>query len=239
MSDKFDDIQILNNKSLDKTLANVDSFYINSAIVSVYNKNGAEFVNIRDSVKKMYLDIYNKNIKIPNFINDSWVSAVISRYIDQDIKIFKECQPPLGDLGDFKNREIIDTILGYLSDSKVQINYEGLCVNLNFKKIKNINFNFKITTTIRGKLCSEFNLKGQEINFFGVTAPARLLQRHEVLTLQIFLEAYFDNKKINIILSKFGNKISKIYISDDNICLIKDLKDFNINWGSFDVNRGV
>ncbi|MBP0979639.1 MAG: hypothetical protein J6C55_03245 [Oscillospiraceae bacterium] len=240
MSDKFEEIQVLNNQDLEKTLACVDSFYINSAIVSVYNKPGAEFINIRDSVKKMYLDIYNKKIKIPEFVTDSWVSAVIARYIDQDIKIFKDSNKNSVELEDFKDKKILDKILDKILNSKVKINYEGLFVEFNLNNFdQDIIFDFKIISTLRGKLCSSFNLNGREINFSCIIAPARLLQRHEVLTLQIFLTAKINNKKISIILSKFGDKISKIYISDGEVCLNKDLKDFNINWGSFDINRGV
>ena len=39
-----------------------------------------EFINIRDSVKKMYLDIYNKQIKIPEFISDSWDKQTFSGF---------------------------------------------------------------------------------------------------------------------------------------------------------------
>lgn len=232
----FDKVEVLNNQAWNKTLANIDSFYINSALVSVYNKKGAEFINIRDSVRKMYSDIYEEKIKLPEIVDDSWTSVTLARYIEKDIKLFESSKLPKGE---FVDKEVINKVLNFIKDSDIKINYEGLSVSLNLKTIENISYNVKIVTTLRGKLCSSFNLTGREIEFQGITAPAKNLQRHEVLTLKEFITVYIGDKKVNITVSKIGDQINKIFVSDEKYSSEYNFEDYDISWGSFDINRGV
>lgn len=229
-------IEVLNNQAWNKNLGYIDSFYINSATVANYNKNGAKFINQRKSIEKMYNDIHQGNIKIPEIIDDNWVNVTLSRYIDQDIKLFQEKRSPSSE---YIENDIINNVLDCFIKSKVMVNYEGLSVAFKINNIENSFFNCEVVTTIRGKITSSFTLKGFDIDFCGITTSAKNLQKHEVLTLQIFLSIESNKQKINIILSKFGDYFSKVFIDDGCVSVEKDFNCFGIEWNSFNINRGM
>lgn len=239
MEDRFETKEILNNQSWNKTLGSIDSFYINSALVSVYNKKGGEFINIRNSLRKMYEDIYANKIKIPEIIDDAWTCTTLSRYFEKDIRDFNEKNILKGKFDKHKIQKEIREILTKLKISEVKVNYEGLKIELNIDLLKDCFFECIILTTLRGKLCSEIKLKGKEIYFSGIVVPARNLQRHEVLSLQFFLNCKINQKEIKIILSKIGKNLSKIFIDDGDNIGEYEFKDLDIVWGSFDINRGI
>ena len=238
MAHKFECIEILNNNDWNKTLGIIDSFYINYALVSVYNKKGSQFISIQKSLQKMYDDVYAEKIKIPEVPDDSWVNVTLARYVEKDVKSFEEEKSPIGEIDNF---DFVNKIMNLLSKSKVKVNYQGLTLNLQLELVDelNVSFDVNIISTLRGKLASNMKLKGKKIDFNGVLAPARNLQRHEVLTLKIFINVYYDDKKLKIILSKIGENFSKIFIDDGIHSNEYEFKDFSINWGSFAINRGV
>ena len=238
MANKFECIEILDNNAWNKTLGIIDSFYINYALVSVYNKKGAQFISIPKSLQKMYSDVYSEKIKIPEVVDDGWVNVTLARYVEKDVKSFEEEKSPVGEIDNF---DFVKKILNLLSKSEVMVNYQGLMLNLQLAQVEELNasFDVNIISTLRGKLASNIKLKGKEINFNGIIAPSRNLQRHEVLTLKIFIDIYYNDRKLKIILSKIGENFSKIFIDDGIHSNEYEFKDFNINWGSFDINRGI
>ena len=236
MLNKFSEKEVLNNKCWNKCLGCVDSFYINSALVSVYNKKGTEFIDIEECRKKMYSDIYSGKITIPETVDDNWTSVTLARYVEQDVQSFFNNRSPLGKCED---KIILKNILECFSQSIVKVNFEGLYVCFELAPIKGCEYECKVVTTLRGKLASKLILQGSEINFSGVTVPAKNLQRHEVLVLQVFLNAKIGNSNMQVVFSKCGDYFSKIFVDDGKISCEYNFSDCNINWGSFNINRGV
>lgn len=236
MSQSFKLKEILNNRDWNKALSVIDSFYINSALASIYNKKNGEFINIRNCIYKFYNDIYENKIRLPEIIDDSWVSVSLSRYFENEIKLFESMKSEekkySGDL-------IIDHILTTMAASQVFVNYEGLNVSFDIESFNDAYYELEIVTTLRGKIISGFLLKGNELHFSGITAPSNDFHRYEVLTLQMFIKVKYHNSIINIILSKFRDGFSKIFIDNQTSSSILDFNDCHIKWGSFNIDRGV
>ncbi len=241
--EQFEKKEFLNGFGVRKILSSIDNFYINSALISVSGKKEAHFLDISDCKKKMYEDIYYDKIKIPEVIDDNWVSASLSRYMQKDVDYFQNQKSPEVSFENFKdadNLKVIRCVLNCFGASEVKVNFEGLSVFLKLCEIEGVFFKVKVVTCLRAKLESSFLVNGKEIDFYAVTAPARDLQRHEVLSLKVFLTAVLDrDRKIDIVVSKVGDEFAGIFVDDQNQSMVLKFEDFGINWGSFDVNRRV
>ena len=234
--DNFQNKEILDNSNWNKQIGYIDSFYVNSALVTCYNKRGAEFINIRKSIKNMYEDIYNNKIKLPESIDDSWTTTTLSRYMEKEINEFNNTKSPNGQITKDK---VINEIINCLRQSKIFINYEGLNIEVKLNSMEGIHYKCELVTTIRGKISSGLNLCGKEINFSGITISSKNLKRHEILTFQIFLDIIYATKNIKIIVSKFGDNIEKLIIDNGEVFQEFSFNECGIKWGSFDINRGV
>ena len=226
-----------------KILTSVDNFYVNSSLVSVSAKKGTEFIDVSDIKKKMYQDIYENNLKIPEVVDDNWVSASLSRYLQKDVESFSIQKSKETDFESFENQgnlKLITHVLNCFGNSDVKVNFEGLSVALKLEPFEDAVFDVKVVTSLREKLESKFLLRGRAVDFSAITSPAKNLKKYEILSLKIFVVANLqDLKKINFVFSKIGNKFSKVFVDDGNQSMILDFEKFGVHWGSFEASRRV
>jgi hypothetical protein len=156
----------------------------------------------------------------------------LSRYVENDIKSFESRRGPAAECID---DDLLESVLSFIRESKVLVNYEGLKIELKLNSVEDLMYRCNIVCTLRGKLMSNCTVKGKEIDFQGTVAPACKLQRHEELELQIFLKVGI----LDFVIVKIGEKTEKVYVDTGTKSREYSFEELGIKWGSFDVNRGV